>query len=45
MRRAIVVLDDIDRARELQVLGAWERECSMRFKIPAGEPDRVGRRA
>jgi hypothetical protein len=32
-RRAIVVLDDIDRAGELQVLGAWERECSLRFEI------------
>jgi hypothetical protein len=29
---------DFDRAGELQVLGAWERECSLRFEIQPAKP-------
>ena len=42
---AIVVLDDIDRRGELQVLEAWERECGFRFEIQPAERIAVGRRA
>jgi len=42
---AIVVLDDIDRRGELQVLEAWERECGFRFEIRPAERIAVGRRA
>ena len=42
---AIVVLDDIDRRGELQVLEAWERECGYRFAIQPVQRIAVGRRA
>jgi len=44
-RDAIVVLDDIDRRGELQVLHAWERECDFRFEIRPAERIAVGRRS
>jgi predicted O-methyltransferase YrrM len=42
---AVVVLDDIDRRGELQVLNAWERECDFRFEIRPAERIAVGRRS
>ena len=42
---AIVVLDDIDRRGELQVLEAWERECGFRFEIQPTKRIAVGRRS
>jgi predicted O-methyltransferase YrrM len=42
---AIVVLDDIDRRGELQVLQAWEREGGFRFEIQPTERIAVGRRS
>jgi predicted O-methyltransferase YrrM len=42
---AVVVLDDIDRRGELQVLKAWERECDFRFEIRPAERIAVGLRA
>ena len=42
---ATVVLDDIDRRGELQVLQAWERECGFRFEIQPTMRIAVGRRS
>lgn len=41
---AIVVLDDIDRAGELRILEAWERDCGFRFEVRPAERIAVGRR-
>lgn len=40
---ALVVLDDIDRPGETQVLAAWERETEFRFKRLTEERIAVGR--
>jgi predicted O-methyltransferase YrrM len=42
---AVVVLDDIDRRGELQVLEAWERECGFRFDVQPARRIAVGHRA
>jgi predicted O-methyltransferase YrrM len=42
---AIVVLDDIDRRGEQQILAAWERESGMRFERLQAERIAIGRRA
>ncbi len=42
---AVVVLDDIDRRGELQVLQAWERERDFHFEIRPAERIAVGRRS
>jgi predicted O-methyltransferase YrrM len=42
---AVVVLDDIDRRGELQILKAWQRECDFRFEIRPAERIAVGRRS
>jgi predicted O-methyltransferase YrrM len=41
---AVVMLDDIDRDGEQQVLDAWTRECGFRFEIRAAERIAVGHR-
>ena len=41
---ATVVLDDVDRAGELEILEAWERDCDFRFEIRPAERIAVGRR-
>lgn len=42
---AIVVLDDIDRRGEQQILAAWERETDFRFERRTVERIAVGRRS
>ena len=41
---AIVVLDDVDRPGETEVLAAWERETEFRFERLAEERIAIGRR-
>jgi predicted O-methyltransferase YrrM len=41
---AVVVLDDLDRPGEQQVLAAWTRECGFRFEIRPAERIAVGHR-
>ena len=42
---AVVVLDDIDRDGEQQVLAAWTRELGFRFEIRSAERIAIGQRA
>jgi predicted O-methyltransferase YrrM len=42
---AVVVLDDIDRPGELEVLRAWEQETDFRFELRTAEVIALGRRA
>jgi predicted O-methyltransferase YrrM len=42
---ALVVLDDIDRDGELQVLRAWEHETGFRFRICTAERIALGQRS
>jgi predicted O-methyltransferase YrrM len=42
---ATVVLDDIDRRGELQILEAWERDSGFRFEIRPAERIAVGHRS
>ncbi|HEY6891673.1 MAG TPA: class I SAM-dependent methyltransferase [Solirubrobacter sp.] len=41
---AVVVLDDLDRVGEQQVLAAWTRECGFRFEVRPLGRIAVGRR-
>jgi predicted O-methyltransferase YrrM len=41
---AVVVLDDIDRRGEQQILADWERECGVRFERLSAERIAIGRR-
>jgi predicted O-methyltransferase YrrM len=41
---ATVVLDDIDRPGELQILEAWERDCDFRFEVRPAERIAIGHR-
>ena len=42
---AVVVLDDIDRPGELEILRAWEQETDFRFDVRPEDVIAVGRRA
>jgi predicted O-methyltransferase YrrM len=41
---AVVVLDDIDRDGEQEVLDAWTRECGFRFEVRGAERIAIGHR-
>lgn len=41
---AVVILDDLDRRGEIEVMHAWEQDTDFRFQLRAAERIAVGRR-